>query len=581
MVFKCKMCDATLPVKTGERVVTCEYCGSEQTLPGLGDERLLNLYDRASHYRRNNEFDKAQALYEQILEENPDDSEIYWSVILCKYGIEYVEEGGKRVPTVNRTQTDSIFDDAEYVNALKYATPEQRAVYEAEAKRIDEIQKDILAISRKEEPFDIFICYKETDEDGRRTLDSVLAADLYETLHSAGFKVFYARITLDDKFGEAYEPYIFAALQSAKVMIAVGTKPEHFEAVWVKNEWSRYLALIKNGATKTLIPAYKDMDPYDMPKEFAHLQAINMGELGFQQDLLTGIRKIFAAGEEIAKDESADEGSDAFVNVDGLLNRGFFSLEEKEWKLAGECFDKVLKQDKTDVRAYLGKLLVDLKVPGRNELENCSPPFENNENYRKILMLGNEEMILFVNDALERSKEIAGAALYEQTVRVYENTLFEDALLKCAEKFESLGDYKDSKEMAEKCRQRAVEVVDKREYEKYQYYCSLTYEDDIEKLYAAIKYFRSVPGYRDADAKLEEFRAIYDKKYAREGGSFKAALKKNAARKRKIQAAGEPSMEDMMDSFEKKASKLPYIAMGAIILFIVVMLMFMVASAYV
>ncbi len=581
MVFKCKMCDATLPVKTGERVVTCEYCGSEQTLPGLGDERLLNLYDRASHYRRNNEFDKAQALYEQILEENPDDSEIYWSIILCKYGIEYVEEGGKRVPTVNRTQTDSIYDDIHYKSALKYATPEQRVVYEAEAKRIDEIQKDILAISRKEEPFDIFICYKETDEEGRRTLDSVLAADLYETLHSAGYKVFYARITLDDKFGEAYEPYIFAALQSAKVMIAVGTKPEHFEAVWVKNEWSRYLALIKNGATKSLIPAYKDMSPYDMPKEFAHLQAINMGELGFQQDLLAGIRKIFAAWEESINDASANNENTEFVNVDGLLNRGFFSLEEKEWKLAGECFDKVLKQDKTDVRAYLGKLLVDLKVPGRNELENCPTPFENNENYRKILMLGNEEMILFVNDALERSKAIATAALYEQTVRVYENTLFEDALLKCAEKFESFGDYKDSKEMAEKCRQRAVEVVDQREYEKYKKYCSLTYEDDLEDLEAALRYFKSVPGYRDADEKVKELREWVDKKYVREGGVFREARKRNAARSRNVKASGESSMEDMMDSIEKKASMLPYIIMGAVVLFVAVMLIAMVISAYV
>ena len=256
-------------------------------------------------------------------------------------------------------------------------------------------------------------------------------------------------------------------------------------------------------------------------------------------------------------------------------------MEEKEWKLAGECFDKVLKQDKTDVRAYLGKLLVDLKVPGRNELENCPTPFDNNENYRKILMLGNEEMILFVNDALERSKAIATAALYEQTIRVYENTLFEDALLKCAEKFESFGDYKDSKVMAEKCRQRALEVVDKREYEKYQYYCSLTYEDDIEKLYAAIQFFKSVPGYRDADAKLEEFRAIYDKKYAREGGSFKAALKKNTERQRKMKASGDSSMEDMLDSFEKKATVIPYIAVGAVILIVVVMLIVMVASAYV
>ena len=581
MVFKCKMCDATLPVSPGERVVTCEYCGSEQTLPGLGDERLLNLYDRASHYRRNNEFDKAQALYEQILEENPGDSEIYWSVILCKYGIEYVEEAGKRVPTVNRTQTDSIFEDVHYQSALKYAMPEQSAVYEAEAKRIEEIQKDILAISRKEEPFDIFICYKETDENGRRTLDSVLAAELYETLQGAGFKVFFARITLEDKFGEAYEPYIFAALQSSKVMISVGTKPEHFEAVWVKNEWSRYLGLIKNGAKKTLIPAYKDMDPYDMPKEFAHLQAINLGELGFQQDMLTGIRKIFATWEESTKDASANDESDAFVNVDGLLNRGFFSLEEKEWSLAGECFDKVLKQDKTDVRAYLGKLLLDLKIPNRNELEKCPTPFDHNENYRKILMLGNEEMILFVNDALERSKEVAKAALYEQTIRIYENTLFEDALIKCAEKFESLGDYKDSTEMAEKCRQRAVEVVDQREYEKYQYYCSLTYEDDFEKLEEALRYFKSVPGYRDADEKVNELREWVDKKYVREGGAFREARKRNVARNRNMKASGASSMEDMMDSFEKKASMMPYIVMGAVVLIVVVMLIVMIISAYV
>ena len=76
-----------------------------------------------------------------------------------------------------------------------------------------------------------------------------------------GFKVFFSRITLEDKLGTAYEPYIFAALNSAKVMVVLGTKPEHFNAVWVKNEWNRYLALIKAGAEKTLIPAYQDMDP--------------------------------------------------------------------------------------------------------------------------------------------------------------------------------------------------------------------------------------------------------------------------------------------------------------------------------
>ena len=110
----------------------------------------------------------------------------------------------------------------------------------------------------------------------------MLANDLYHQLTQEGFKVFFARITLEDKLGTAYEPYIFAALNSAKVMVVLGTKPEYFNAVWVKNEWSRYLALVKNsGGKKMLIPAYKDMDPYDLPEEFSHLQAQDMGKLGF------------------------------------------------------------------------------------------------------------------------------------------------------------------------------------------------------------------------------------------------------------------------------------------------------------
>ncbi len=56
-------------------------------------------------------------------------------------------------------------------------------------------------------------------------------------------------------------------------MVVIGTKPEYFNAVWVKNEWARFLAHIKNGADKILIPAYKDMDPYDLPEEFSNLQA--------------------------------------------------------------------------------------------------------------------------------------------------------------------------------------------------------------------------------------------------------------------------------------------------------------------
>ena len=148
-----------------------------QTLPKLDDEKKTNLYDRANHFRRNNEFDKAMSIYEQILNEDTGDAEAYWSLVLCKYGIEYVDDPAthKKVPTVNRAQFTSVFADEDYKSAIANADTYQKTVYEEEAKAIDEIQKGILAISEKEEPFDVFICYKETDNNGRRTPDSVLA----------------------------------------------------------------------------------------------------------------------------------------------------------------------------------------------------------------------------------------------------------------------------------------------------------------------------------------------------------------------------------------------------------------------
>lgn len=165
----------------------------------------------------------------------------------------------KRIPTCHRTQFKSILVDSDYLVAIENADILAKEVYQTEANYIDSVQKGILAISSKEEPFDIFICYKEIDKDGERTTDSVIAKEIYTELTKEGYKVFFARITLEDKIGTAYEPYIFAALTSAKVMLVVGTKPEHFNAVWVKNEWNRCLSLVKQGQEKALVPCYRDM----------------------------------------------------------------------------------------------------------------------------------------------------------------------------------------------------------------------------------------------------------------------------------------------------------------------------------
>ena len=369
-IIKCKMCGGDIEISADKTFGTCEYCGSTMTLPKTDDDQRLSLFNRGTHLRRNGEFDKAAAIYERLIGENDADAEAHWNLLLCRYGIEYVQDpaSGERIPTCHRASFDSILNDVDYQAALKYSDGVARSLYEKEALRIANLQKDILAISQKETPFDVFICYKESDENGKRTKDSALAQDIYYQLTDAGYKVFFARITLEDKLGQEYEPYIFAALHSAKVMVVVGTKPEYLNAVWVKNEWSRYLALMRTDRSRLLIPCYRDMDPYDMPEELSMLQSQDMGKIGFIQDLIRGVKKVVDAGkpQETAKEtvkETVVVHNEGGSNVQALLKRGSMALEDGDWGKADEFFEQVLNQDAECGAAYLGKFLAKVKSP--------------------------------------------------------------------------------------------------------------------------------------------------------------------------------------------------------------------------
>ena len=364
MIIKCKMCGGDIDFIPGATYGTCEYCGSTSTIPQAEDENKLNRYNRANHFRRQCEFDKAVAAYEKILEQDDTDAEAHWGAVISRFGIEYVEDPAthQRIPTCHRVQVASILTDEDYLAAVENAPDEEsRRIYQEEAARIAEIQKGILAISANEKPYDVFICYKETDENGQRTRDSQWAQDVYYGLTEQGLKVFFSRITLEDKLGQQYEPYIFAALNSAKVMVVIGSRPEYFNAVWVKNEWSRYLSLMKHDHKRLLIPCYRDMDPYDLPEELSMLQSQDMSKIGFMQDLLRGIQKV------MQQPTSAPQGvrvetATAETNVPGvtsLLKRAALFLEDGDTASAREYYDRVLDIDPECAEAYMGKVCAE------------------------------------------------------------------------------------------------------------------------------------------------------------------------------------------------------------------------------
>ena len=504
-IFKCKMCGGSLEIADDMSVAKCQYCGTKQTLPRLDDDRRANLYDRANHFRRNNDFDKAMGIYEQILNEDSQDAEAYWSLVLCRYGIEYVEDPAthKRVATVNRAQYTSIFADADYRSAIQYADAYQKTLYEQEARVIDEIQKGILDISNREDPFDVFICYKETDNGGRRTPDSVLANDLYHELTQEGYKVFFSRITLEDKLGDAYEPYIFAALNSAKVMVVLGTKAEYLNAVWVKNEWSRFLALIRGGAKKILIPAFRDMDPYDLPEEFSHLPAQHMTPLGFMQERSRAITKPLHEEEGVAARGKETGGPSSSSGLKSLLERAFMFLADGDWQRADSYCERVLDMAPKNALAYVGKMMAELHVSQQGNLAHLEQPFDQNKNFVKAVQFGDQalsdELNGYITSINERNEKARIDKIYKNALNKMQFARQERKFKEAAEMFLSVKGYEKADVYAKECLEKADIARKDWIYNKA---CENMAEREIDSYKKAIKDFKSIIDWKDSREKI-------------------------------------------------------------------------------
>ncbi len=385
-VLKCKMCGGNIEVGENQNIGVCDSCGSTMTIPNVNDERILNLFDRANHFRLQNEFDKALAAYESILSEDNKNAEAHWGCVLSRYGIEYVEDPKthKRVPTCHRVQSESVLSDLDYKAAVEYTDDiSAKSLYQQEAEAIAEIQKNILSIANNEAPYDVFICYKETDNNGRRTVDSTLAQDIYYQLTNEGYKVFFSRITLEDKLGTEYEPYIFSALNSAKVMLVIGTSKDYFNAVWVKNEWARFLDLARKDKSKMIIPCYRDMDAYDLPDELSMFQSQDMSKIGFIQDLIRGIKKVLQ--KETPKNVTVVSNTAEAFNSEVILKRAFMLLEDAEWQKADELLEQVLNHEPENASAYVGKLMIDVKVNKEENLGKRAVDLSENPNYQKAV----------------------------------------------------------------------------------------------------------------------------------------------------------------------------------------------------
>ena len=510
-IIKCKMCGGDIELNEEKTFGTCEYCGSVMTLPKVSDDQRAARFNRGNHFRRQGDFDKALAVYESIVREDDTDAEAHWCCALCRFGIEYVEDPNtfEFLPTCHRASFDSFTEDVDYLAALENSDGITRRQYQKDAVKIAEVQRGILATSQNEEPYDVFICYKETDDStNERTRDSLDAQDIYYQLTQEGYRVFFSRITLEDKAGAEYEPYIFAALNSAKVMVAIGSKPEYFNAVWVKNEWSRFLAMMRKDRSKLLLPCYKGMDPYDMPEQLGVLQSYDMAKIGFMQDLIRGIKKVLRKDEpkETIKEKVVVQQTGS-TNIAPLLKRGILALEDGEWDKANGFFDQALNLNAECADAYVGFLMSELQVRRRQDLQNQAYPFDDRNNFKKAVRFGDDKTKSELNGYITHINTRNKNEIYDRAVNAMKSAKSEDAYKEAAELFSTIPDWKDAEKLEKECLETRKDIM-------YNFACALQESGEEKKLAKAADVFTKLNDYKDSIERAKACRLVYEEEKA-------------------------------------------------------------------
>ena len=298
---RCATCGG--PLDRQGNYFRCKFCGNRWLIDVAEDIHAVDRANAWAAFREQN-YERAISLFENILDKDPQNYEAYWGLALSDAGIIYVSDlnENKRVPTFRNISETSFIKSKSVQKAITLADEEIAETYKKQAEQIEKIRIEWLDKASKEPPYDVFISFKASDE-GRETNDSRNAQDLYTALVDAGYKVFFSKVSLKSKASEQYEPYIYNAIRTAKVMIVYGEKAEYFNATWIKNEWSRFMARIEKGEKHkdSLMVVVNNVRPEDVPISLMRgRQCLNFNDITFIEDIKRSINRII---EESRKSE--------------------------------------------------------------------------------------------------------------------------------------------------------------------------------------------------------------------------------------------------------------------------------------
>lgn len=362
--LRCKYCKENLEFSYRDTAAKCWNCGSIQSVPRSMTEENAELYKQAQELLNGKEFDKAARIYKDLYASAPNDPELAWDTIMCRFGIEYVKKPAEKeyITVVNRLNDTMIFDDGEYKKAMELADANQKQVFRRDAIAIYDIQKKMLAETEGLEPCDVFVCYNIA------TTDSFAAADIADLLGKDGYKVYLPLNAEAAKLesGANTEPKVFAAIRSSKIMVVVGSTAEALEELGTANLWRRYLGLIGGGANKDIAVVYRDMNEDELPKELKAVSKVQMSGSEYRDEFMNIIREKLGAIKS-EDDRKAEEEKAALEAAEEERNKALAELMSKVTELDDSDVDYTIK----DHEEYDRRLEMLLKHKRRYEMSLC------------------------------------------------------------------------------------------------------------------------------------------------------------------------------------------------------------------
>ncbi len=383
---KCQVCGADDFRIGRNNAYICNYCESRM-YPVHNDEVYLKS-NLANSKRELWDFDEAYELYEQLLSENPNDSNSIWGAFLSFYGITYekeksIDDSIKMIPTCHKTVFTPV-SDFKYYSLLDEEQLKMSETIEVLRKQIVSEMEDI------KEKYDVFICYKqnEIENSEKKTIEASWARDIYELLtHELKLNVFYAEKSLQGH-KSSWEPHIYSALKSSSLMLVLASNTENVNSQWVKNEWKRYSSFAKDDKSKTLIGIYTPVGIKEsqFPYRFLNKQLLNHDDIDFKENLIKLVSECVKNARKpvvVKKQIESPILKPKPAGEEQLLNIAKNFLDNGRFDMAKDKANQVLEKNDTSKQAYKIKFLSENGVKvfddliGKNEKVEGIKDFDN------------------------------------------------------------------------------------------------------------------------------------------------------------------------------------------------------------